>query len=160
MTTNFDLARVALDATQIKALLQTDPATPVLYGGKSMLLGDALAARMKGEGSAYEPTPSPEPNPQGRGAVRIDPARLTEQQRIELEQTGQIAGFTSTDRNRARIVVRNSSRASYTASFRVDDDGNVSHSGPDLRDFYPDELAADRPQFAHMARRPAPEGSK
>jgi hypothetical protein len=158
MTTNFDLARVALDATQIKALMQTNQATPVIYGGKSMLLGDALAARMRGEGVVYEP--APEPNTQGRGGIRIDPERLTADQRAELERTGNLAGFTSTDRNLARIVVRDSSRASYTASFRTDADGNVSHSDLNMRDFYPDELAADRPQFAHMARRPAPEGSK
>jgi hypothetical protein len=156
---NFDLAHVRLDALQMRALMQSDGNTPVIYNGRSMPLQDALAARIRGEGVPYEPASeqSAATGPPARGGIRIDPARLTEQQRLELEQTGNLAGFTSTDRNRATISVRDSS-GSYQANISHDDAGNlVVNRGHDLRDFYAPEGSEDDPRYTHVARRPVPE---
>jgi hypothetical protein len=153
-----DFAHVHLDALQMQTLMQTDSATPVVYNGRSMLLGDALAARLRGEGIVYEPASAQATGQPTRGSLRIDPARLSAEQRSELERTGNIAGFTSTDRNRATISVRDSS-GSYQANISHDDAGNtVVNRGPrDLRDFYPDEVAEADPRFAHLTRRPQPD---
>jgi hypothetical protein len=159
---NFDLALVPLDALQLKALMQTDGSTPVIYNGRSMLLQDALAARMRGEGVPYEPaaeqaTTASQP---ARGGIRIDPARLSAEQRSELEQTGNLAGFTATDRNRAMINVRDSS-GSYTANIAHDDAGNlVVIRGLDIRDFFAPEGTEDDPRYEHLARQPAQPAQK
>jgi len=154
----FDLANAIRDHLQLKALMQTDGSTPVIYQGRQMMLQDALAARLKGPGVPYVPPadqPATTTGQPPRGGIRIDPARLSPEQRSELEQTGNLAGFTSTDRNRATISVRQNSGA-YQAQISHDDAGNmVVERGINMRDFYPD-VAEDDPRYTHVARRPQP----
>jgi hypothetical protein len=135
--TQFDFAKLPSQIdrrTAIQTMMQTPQETVVTYDGRPMLVSDALKHMMKGEGVAYEP--APEPQAPGRGSIRIDPARLNEQQRTELEQTGNLAGFTSSDRGRAMISVRNSS-GTVQSRFSFDPEtGKVEQGRPmDLRDF-------------------------
>jgi hypothetical protein len=127
-----------MNRMELEAMMTADPNELMTWNGSTRTVAEHLRAILKGEGVPYEPPAEPQvPGPQpGRGSIRIDPTRLTEGQRMELERTGNIAGFTASDRGRAMISVRNSSGTiRIDRSFDVDTGAVEPGRGMDLRDF-------------------------
>jgi hypothetical protein len=129
-----------MNRIEIEAMMKADSNDLMTLNGVTRTIGEHLRAILKGEGVPYEPAPEPQgapgQQPGQRGSIRIDPARLTEAQRSELESTGQIAGFTASDRGRAMISVRNSSGSIRTDFSFNPETGAVEPGRPmDLRMF-------------------------
>jgi hypothetical protein len=165
--TLIDFANLRLDAMQLRALMQTDGSTPVIYNGRSMLLQDALAARMRGDGQGVDIQPAqPAPVQPGQAAgpgIRISQAAveaLSPAQYEELKTTGHLQGVTNSENGRA--IVHVTTGGSYTSQHSFNQETGVVEPGRgvDLRDFYPDDVADGDQRYAHVARRPQPDAQK